>query len=319
MTLFCGKDEKTDMKSVTIEDFASYWGVDSSSLPNSIEEYLGVVNTKHRETDKEELEEYVNSFVKKVSKSTSMRTKEENIAIFEKGWSEHKEHLKEKCDFDALMPKYYGGGLPFFLGPDLSAHVCENNILSAEMQILYMRYLASTYFRPFDEIHEFGSGSGLNLFAIGSTTPDKRLIGYEWTKSGTEIADLIGEKSGLQVTGRRFDMLQPDRSVDLEGKAILTVASIEQLGENYSAFLEFLMAAKPGIVAHLEPGAPSASSKAMYSNLAVLYAKLRGYPLRFSETLKALDAENKISILFSRPLPWVSRFGNYTCTIWKPY
>lgn len=302
---------------ISLKDFAADWGLDSAAVPREFRDYFAQVNTSHQPTDKNDLEEYLDAFLKKTNKSSARRNDEQNLDIFEQGWAEHRRLLEQECGLASVMPKYYTNLLPYYIGGDGRLYKFDNRALGADLQVLQMRYLALTKFKSAGAVHEFGSGSGLNLLAISSTVPGLPLVGYEWTESGVELADMIGRLSGRPVSGRHFDMLNPDESVDLEGQAVLTCLSIEQLGDRHQAFLDFLIRKKPALVVHLEPDTTTAVGS-VYLELAHLYMKMRGYTLTLTQTLRRLEAEGRLTIEFCRRLPWISNFNNWACTIWKP-
>ncbi|MCC8195108.1 MAG: hypothetical protein LIP28_10735 [Deltaproteobacteria bacterium] len=303
-------------QSITPEDFSRYWG--KHSLPAGFETFLKAINTRYREANKVDLEEYIASFIAKVSKVSATRTEEDNLTIFEKGWAEHIARIQKHCDLSALRPKYYERGVPYLLGEGCTMHVCENPGLAADMQLLYVRYLMSSLLAESKTIHEFGSGTAQNLLVMASMAPDRTFLGYEWTDSGVALATMVGQKCGYSISGRKFDMLRPDHSVAVRGDAVLTITSVEQLGENYDAFLEYLLEQKPSLVFHIEPDTTPPAMPSMYHSLAVLYMRLRGYPQAFTQKLVELQRQEKIHILLSRQLPWMAAFGNYRCIAWKP-
>jgi hypothetical protein len=306
-------------KFVTLEDFASYWETTADQLPKEFKQYFTILDTEYRDADKNDLENYISSFIEQVSKPTATRTVEENIAIFEQGWSEHKALLEESgISLETFIPKYYNS-TRLHRGPGGKVYVSKHGGFPVKFQILYIRYITLSYLRQFNSVHEFGSGSGLNLFVIASTVPGKNITGYEWTKAGVDIANLIGDKTGWPVNGRHFDMFTPPPPLfNLEKSAVLTCGSIEQLGDNYNAFLDFVLESKPGIVIHLEPDGFPENLSSVYDRLSKFYIKLRGYSQRFSTRLKELENTKEIEILFSRFIPWMSNFYDVKCTIWKP-
>jgi hypothetical protein len=308
-------------RSITPEMFAKYW--ETTILPDGFEKFLKSIDTYHREADKYELEKYLEMFIDKVSKSSAIRNEEENLAIFEKGWAGNKKRVQENgLNFESLSPVYYKKDAPSFFHENGTLYICGNSALTAEMQLLYVRYLALTFFKDCRSIHEFGSGTGINLLSMALLFPQKEIIGYEWTQSGIDLANLIGEKTGSNVRGRYFDMLRPDYSVNLTGAAVLTFGSVEQLSEHYGDFLEFLIRGRPALVAHVEPDTstppPGLHKKiSVYYKLSLLYMRLRGYPKYFTQNINTLYSQGKIDILFSRQLPFPI-YSSVRCIIWKP-
>lgn len=304
------------MKVITADEFAGYWGLTKEQVPLEFWDYFLKINTSYQEVDKADLEIYIDALVKKVTKSTATRNMEQNLDIFETGWAEHRGLLKQQCSLESVMPKYYNNSLPYYIGDDGLMYRFKNRNLGPDFQVLQMRFLALTHFASVDSIHEFGSGSGLNLLAISSTTPGKQLIGYEWTRSGVELADMIGQLSGQPVSGCHFDMFNPDDSIELQGQAVLTMISIEQLGERYEDFLNFLVRKKPAVVVHIEPDFTTTDASA-YLRLSGLYMKLRGYPQTLTQTLRKMETEGRLKIEFFHRLPWMNNYNNWACTIWK--
>ncbi len=305
-------------KPITLADFASYWNVTPDQIPDSFASYLHEVNTRHRAADKDDLESFISCFIRNVSKPTATRTVEENVAIFERGWAQHKQEWLEKGDLSALVPKYHYNIPPYLMGPDGIMQVVEDGLLASNMQALCTRYLTLTYLKPFNTVHEFGCGSGMNLFLMAETDPEKKIIGYEWTQSGVAMADSIGEKTGWNIRGRHCDMFAPDLSVNCAGDAVLIFGVIEQLHDDYHSFVDFLLEKKPGIVINLELDGSEKDQKEMYGQLADFYLTMRGYSRNYTKTLHALKSEKKVDIIFDKPIPWLTCFCNLRCTIWRP-
>lgn len=307
-----------EYKSVTLADFASYWHVIPEDMPKEFAPYLTAVNTTHRAPDKQDLEKYLSYFIRNVSKPTATRTVEENIAVFEEGWGRHMQEWLAKGELSALIPKYHYSMPPYLMGPDRTIHVVEDSFLASNMQALCTRYLALSYLKPFERIHEFGCGSGMNLYLLASTTPEKRIIGYEWTQSGVAMADCIGSLKDWLVTGKHFDMFHPDYTVQCHGDAVLIFGVIEQLRDAYHDFVAFLLEKRPGIVVNLELDGADTGQANVYGELANLFLKLRGYSQHYTQTLHELASKQKIEILFDAMIPWLTSFCNLRCTIWKP-
>jgi hypothetical protein len=314
------KPEDVLYKPITLSDWASYWDITVDQIPDSFSAYLAKVNTRHRLANKQDLESFISCFIQNVSKPTANRTAEENIAIFERGWAQHKQDWLEKGNLSALVPKYHYNIPPYLMGPGGGGgmYVVEDSLLASNMQALCTRYLALTYLKPFETIHEFGSGSGMNLYLIAETAPEKKVIGYEWTQSGVAMADSIGKLKDWSVTGRHFDMFHPDQLADCGGDAVLIFGVIEQLHDSYHDFVTYLLEKKPGIVINLELDGAGEMQANVYGELSNFFLKLRGYSQHYTQDIHALKLERKIEIIFDKFLPWLTSFCNLRCTIWKP-
>jgi hypothetical protein len=307
------------MKQITLSDFAGYFCVSPEAVPEEIAADLARIDTRYREATKEELEKYIDYFIKKVTKRTARRSDEANQEIFERGWTENLEATSKEFGFEAIRPKYYQNLPPYYPGPDGRMYFCKNRNMPIDMLALYVEYLFLSLFSGFESVHEFGSGSGQNLLTMaGLSAPSQKLVGYDWTDSGVRLADLIGEKTGRDVTGRHFDLLNPDYSVDIQGQAVFTVLAIEQLADRTEAFLEFLLTKKPGLVVNIEPDSGLKAGDSMYSNLSDLYLSLRGQSQNYYQALKKQETVGRLTIKQAHPLPWLFSFSNIACLIWKP-
>lgn len=137
------------------------------------------------------------------------------------------------------------------------------------------------YFSDVDTVAEFGCGSGSNLVQLHSMYPDKKLYGFDWAPSAVQVA---GENE--YITADVFDMLEP-KKVDLPGKVgVLTSGSMEQLGNGFRPFLEFLKNLKPEICVHIEPIIELYNENSLFDYLAIMYHKKRGYLGKYLTEIK---------------------------------
>src|SRR5260221_12697048 len=91
---------------------------------------------------------------------------------------------------------------------------------------LFLKYLGGI-----TEVSEFGGGLGHNLLPLLNT--GRRLRAFDWSRAAVRRCT----EAGLE--GAWFDMLDPDPDVKIGG-AVLTVHAMEQLGEAWWPFLQFL-------------------------------------------------------------------------------
>ena len=167
------------------------------------------------------------------------------------GWGENLDALRETGDLTALRPKYIRAGQPLRMNgefviaedPDYEAHWYD------AFRADFCRHL-----EPYDAIYEFGCGSGHNLAYLAQRFPDKRIVGLDWSSPAVDIANTLRDKHQLNVAGRSFDFFAPDRNMLIpEGSAVLTVGALEQTGQNWVRFFEWLVDRKPAFCLHIEP------------------------------------------------------------------
>jgi hypothetical protein len=141
--------------------------------------------------------------------------------------------------------------------------------------------LFKKYYHDVDTVVEFGCGSGSNLVQLHQMYSDKKLYGFDWAPSAVQVA---GENE--YVTAEVFDMLNP-RKLTLPGKVgVLTSGSMEQLGEDFKPFLDFLLDLNPAICVHIEPIIELYDENSLFDYLAIMYHKKRKYLGRYLTQIK---------------------------------
>jgi len=147
-------------------------------------------------------------------------------------------------------------------------------------------------------VSEFGCGSGQNLKGLKG-----KLHGYDWAESAVKRVRAMG------IHAERFDMFNPS-PIDLKG-GVLTVHALEQLGDKFGPFLQFLMDKKPEICVHIEP-IEELYEDNLLDNLALSYHKKRGYLSGFLKALKGKTIEVErtyVGSLFHEA---------YSVVVWRP-
>jgi hypothetical protein len=173
---------------------------------------------------------------------------------------------------------------------------------------VYRQFLFSTFLEPFDSIYEFGCGTGYNLAIMNSLFPGKRIMGLDWAESSVNIADALGTRLNAPISGQRFDYFQPDYDLEIPANsAVITLNSLEQIGGDYQAFLDFILAKKPALCINAEPILEMYDDNNLIDYLAIRYHKLRNYLCGYYGALKLLEAQGRIRIVSAQRVP----VGNY--------
>lgn len=244
---------------------------------------------------------------------------DERSSVWENGWSENLCDLQRSKSIESLMPKYFRRGQPFRLFQKFIHS--DNYKLDYEFGRVLKSCLFEYYFKPFDNVYEFGCGTGFNLVEIAEMFPDKQLFGLDFTKASGEILKILNNDLGYNLTGSRFDFFKPDKTFHIkQNSAVYTAAALEQVGTRWDAFLEYLLSEHPALVLHLEPIEELYDTDdSVLDYLAMDFNKKRGYLSGYYTKLKELDAEGKIHIIDARR----TFFGNwndesYSLIVWKP-
>jgi hypothetical protein len=230
---------------------------------------------------------------------------------WEKGW-------KENLDAGTILPKYFGKYNVLRWKQTFVKPISEN--YEANMLHLIVDWLADKYMRSASFICEFGCGTGHNLQQVRLINNSCLLMGLDWTASSQELIEKIAEDtSDLLLYGRHFDFFNPDYDFNIEDSIIYTVAALEQTGERYTDFLDYLLYYKPKLCIHIEPIAELLNYRNLLDYTSIKYFKKRGYLSGFLTRLRELESKGQAEILLAQRTFIGSLFiEGYSVVVWKP-
>lgn len=165
-------------------------------------------------------------------------------------------------------------------------------------QALIRSYVLDTYFEDCTAFIEFGSGSGINLVAAAKRLPSVRIIGSDFVPAAVELHNAIAAKTGYPIESYLFDMRAPiSHHAFPKGSSVLTYGSVEQLGNNFQPFLDFLLEMQPKVVVHVETDSSFLLDGKLPDFIAKSYSEVRGYPNQFLGRLLEMQNEERIRIV----------------------
>lgn len=244
---------------------------------------------------------------------------EHRQGVWDSGWGENVDAFAASgFSLESLVPRFIRTGPIVRLDQDYVRR--GDPTFEFRFHDVVRRWLFQEYMADVESVYEFGSGSGYNLVAISEMAPHVRLVGLDWAESAVTLANTIGEKRGLALTGRRFDFFHPDASVELgSGDAALTVHALEQVGQRHDAFLQFLLEKRPRVCVHMEPMLELYDADNVVDSLAIRYHTTRGYLSGFLPRLRQLEAEGRIELLKVQRLRFGSLYHEaYSIVVWRP-
>lgn len=157
------------------------------------------------------------------------------------------------------------------------------------------------------QIVEFGAGTGHNLITLSKTWIGKKYLGFDFSLSAVEIMKKHGLKSFY------FNMYDPNYFWDLRDSVVLTVGAMEQLGDNFQPFADYLLASKANLFVHIEPIVEFYDPQNSFDQLAIEYHKKRHYLGEYYTYLK----EKKVRILHEERTYFGNLFNEgYSILIW---
>lgn len=288
----------TEKKSITEDDFGALFNVSCEKFPAVFFEKLHNVDTCYMFANKNELEEYIFNVLKLIHSNNIQRTLEQYLQTWEKGWSENLSFLSQKSVpvVEALKPKYFRDSR--FLRFNKELIVSDNLSLEYDLFVLSRYIIFSKYLCEYENIYEFGCGSCQNLLMLSEMFPSKKICGLDWVEPSVKIAKKLSETLDRNIEGFIFDMLNPSPDIVLKpNSAVITIHSLEQLGQRHDKLLSFIIAARPDIVINYEPILEFYDEDNLLDYLAILYSRKRNYLSGYFTALRELEKQNKIEIL----------------------
>lgn len=249
-----------------------------------------------------------------------MKSGEHRLSQWESGWGENLQALStHPGDSTQIVPRYFNKYNAVrwqgrFLKP-----------LSEKFELhslaIILDWLFDQYCRKATTIYEFGCGTGHNLMHLREINPHATLWGLDWATSSQEILKRLSrDQLCTNLHGRRFDYFNPDTGFLLEPESMIyTVASLEQIGERWHPFVEYLLEQKPAICIHVEPIAELLDPDVLLDNLSCKYFRKRNYLQGFLEGLRALERQGRVRIHRAQRTGIGSLFiEGYSVLVWSP-
>lgn len=263
---------------------------------------------------RETIEKVFNELEKDLIKSGSHRKPVWNL-----GWNSNLESFMHTKDFASLEPGYFEKSKLLRLNKNWvhpSSPNAEQKLLNLIVQTFAIRLLKSC-----SSIYEFGCGTGHNLLALRKVLPGARLIGLDWAESSQLLIHEISTTLKDQlIESRNFNFFEPDFSLNLpDNSGILTVAALEQTGDNFVAFINYLLDKRPSMVLNVEPIGELLDEHDLLDLLSLKYFKKRNYLFGYLHYLRKLEAQKIIEIVDTRRTFIGSLFvDGYSVCAWRP-
>lgn len=247
--------------------------------------------------DAQEQAEYVLDYLKTIDENAIPRTKQENMAVFDEGWTEnYQKMLEEGISINSLKPGYFRGSK--YLRFNNQLIVSDNLQLEFDLFKIARYCIFHQYLNGYDSICELGCGSCQNILMLSEMFKEANIVGADWTNASKKIADYLGTNLKMNISGYIFDMLNIQESeFVLPNSAIVTVHAFEQLGTSFLNALNFIKKCCPGIVVQYEPLLEFYSENNLFDFLAIRYCRKRNYLENYLTALKQLEQQREIEII----------------------
>lgn len=305
------------MPTVTKHDFIESFG--ARSLSRSCVDLIKKNNFNYKVLKGIRRDKVLLKVLKKLKHDNQVIGAKERRGVWDKGWAENlNDFVKSGYNLKMLVPR--------FIRPKKIVRYKQDYILPAnpyfelDYYSVFRQWLFETYFKDFENIYEFGCGTGFNLVALAQLYPDKNLYGTDFVKSSIDLVNLTAKTHNIRLKGSIFDMISPDKSFRLkENSLIFSIGSIEQLAGKFEDFLQYLLGNHPGLCVHVEPIVELYDEKNLIDYLAIKFQGKRGYTYNFFPRLRELEKEAKIEILKVKRLFFGSLYmEGYNLIVWRP-
>jgi hypothetical protein len=303
------------MKKITINDVES---VTSFEISDECKKMIDDFNLNYQELNQQERDEIILGIVNHLNIKLEAAGKH-RLEQWEKGWYENFELLKKGNSVNDLVPKYFGkSNIARWKGDFIKSDI--KNFDYKQLLILMDAYLHQYVGNNYDNLFEFGCGPAYHLLRFGNFNKNINLVGLDWTKASQNIIEEINNlEINTKIKGYNFDFFNPDYNLEIpENSAIFTCSALEQIGENYKEFVNFLLAKKPDLCINFEPCSELLDENSLVDKLCILYSEKRNYLKGYLSYLEQLEQEGKIRIILKKRL-----FGGglylegYPVIIWK--
>jgi hypothetical protein len=302
------------MKKITIKDIEDVVGF---SISDDCKKLVESFDLTYRELTKEERDDVILNIINVVNDDIEYAGKH-RLEKWEKGWYENFELLKQTKDVNSLIPKYFNKhNIARWKGDFIK---CETEYFDYKLHIILVDAILHHYVgNNYKNLYEFGCGPAYHLLRFGKFNSDINLIGLDWAVASQNIIKEINElEINNKITGYNFDYFNPNYNIEIApNSAIFTCASLEQIGENYKDFVDYLIAKKPEVCIHFEPSSELLNKNSLVDKLSIMYFNKRKYLNGYLTYLKDLEEQGIIEV-FSQRLYGGSYFiEGYPLIIWK--
>ncbi len=304
---------------LTGKDFAELFGATEEEIIQFCAEHIEKSDFRYRIIDGEKKEQLILKLLKFIDSEEITVTGPQRISAWEKGWGENLQELIESgFDIDKLFPKYFRKHVSVRLNLKYVIPLDENFFVNATK--LFRSWFFQKFFQNVKNIYEFGCGAAQHLAYLATIFPDKKLYGFDWTQTSQEIISLLVKHYNWSITGGYFDFFSPDENIQIEpDSAIFTFGALEQVGDNFGPFLEFILKRSPELCANIEGIIELYNQDALPDYLALKYHKRKNYLNGFLTHLRQLQEQGRIEIIKVHHQQLGNFFDDsHSYVVWRP-
>jgi hypothetical protein len=309
------KSDSSTTQVISLEEIEKIWKISASNWLKN--EFRKLDFSYHTLTSVERDESLIQTVSALLSALPTAGVHRQND--WESGWGQNLEDLERNSDETAIIPKYFSKFNLVRWRQELVAPVQKS--MEHQMLGFILDWISDEFLADFSNIYEFGAGTGHNLLRFRKRNDSATLWGLDWARSSQNIIQRIAERrEDSNFRASYFDYFNPDETFLLaDSCAVVTVASLEQIGTRFELFLNYLMKNGPSLVIHIEPIGELLDQNNLMDYISLEYFKKRNYLSGYLTRLRELESRQEIEIIMAQRSHMGSFFiDGYSIIVWRP-
>lgn len=307
------------MSVLAATDFAQLLGIESTELGPQALRLIDSCDFSYATADFSARDTILLEIIRKIDSGAFSVSGASRREDWEKGWNENlQEFTASGYRLESLVPRYFK--------PDQPRRLAGQFIFPAhpDFELNFIRvvraWLASQYLSKFRHIFEFGCGTGYHLVDLAGNCPDSIIHAFDWVQASAKTFALIAEHFKLNIEAGVFNFFEPDEQLEVPPHSVcFTFAALEQAGQNYKHFLEFILRKRFELCVHVECMDEFYDQNVLPDYLGARYHNQRNYLKGFHGSIRALEQEGRARMLKARRTTVGNMFHEaYSVLIWKP-
>ena len=296
---------------LTKDEVLNHFNILYDDLPKSIQLQLDkFFPIQYNELNSEQYNEYYELCLEMLNKKLEVDWQDDWFSVLQ-NLRTNNDNVKS-----IIRPKWFRKNA--FVNIQNCLSLTETPYVDWEYQLITRQMLFYTHLKDMDNICEFGSGSGTNFYLINQILQDKNFILSDISVTSLKIIQELKRK--LNRNNLTYSNIDIEQDIDLklsDNTAVITTSVLEQIGDNYNNFINFILKEKPQIVINVEPIVELLDSKSGFDNVMNLYCEKRKYLTGYLTELEKLEKQKKIKIIMKKRTMVSGTFIENSVLIWK--
>lgn len=299
--------------------FARMFGVPDAALGADVCALIADKDLRYRRLTQAERDAAILRILARLDEQPSSVLDPARRDVWSKAWSAQRARaIAHGFVGQALEPTFVSKEPVLRVGADFAIPASAR--MELDVYAIVRRFIFRRWAADARAAFEFGCGSAFNLPDLAEMYPGLRICGLDWAAASVQLVNDLARHRGFKLEGRHFDFFEPDESLDFPpGSVVFTFCALEQTGDRFGPFLEYLLRKRPLRCVHLEPIQEFYDPGSLPDWLAIAFHRARQYLSGFRPALKRLADDGVLRIVDERRLGFGSMFHEcYGLIVWEP-